>query len=50
MKQTKRALLSLALAGATALASLPAEAFWGPFHWMTGGPGWGGWGPWGGYP
>lgn len=54
----KRLLLASALAGASALATLPANAFWGwnPFGWGGGpwdGP-WGG-GPWGspwygGYP
>jgi hypothetical protein len=48
-------LLAATVAGITALTSLSAAAFWGPFNFMRGwggGPwGWGGgpWG-WGGYP
>jgi len=55
MTRNKRFLLAAAVAGATALTSLSAEAFFGPFNMMRGwggGPwGWGGgpWG-WGGYP
>jgi hypothetical protein len=48
MTNNKRLLLAVAVAGATALTSLSAQAFWGPFNFMRG---WGGgpWG-WGGYP
>lgn len=49
MTRNKRFTLAATIAGATALASLPAEAFFGPFNFMRG---WGGGGPWGwgGYP
>lgn len=56
MTKNKRLILAAAVAGATALTSLSADAFFGPFNfmrgWGGGGPwGWGGgpWG-WGGYP
>ncbi len=53
MKRSKRFLVVASVAGAMALTSLSAEAFFGPFGWMRsggwGGP-WGGWGgPWYGY-
>jgi hypothetical protein len=52
MTKAKRLLLAAAVAGLTALGSLPANAFFGwggPFSWFPGG--WGG-SPWygGGYP
>lgn len=51
MTRNKRFVLAAAIAGATALTSFPAEAFFGPFNFMRG---WGGGGPWGwggyGYP
>lgn len=51
MNRNKRFMLAAAIAGATALTSVPAEAFFGPFNFMRG---WGGGGPWGwggyGYP
>jgi len=49
MTKNKRFVLAAAVAGATALTSLSAEAFFGPFSFMRG---WGGGGPWGwgGYP
>ena len=48
MSITKRLLLAAAVAASTALTSLSADAFFGPFNFMRG---WGGgpWG-WGGYP
>ncbi len=59
MTRTKRLLIASAVAGATALVSFSADAFFGPFNMFNGlwGPGWGGWGgpwsgwggPWGGY-
>ncbi len=54
MTRTKRLLIASAVAGATALVSFSADAFFGPFNWFRnggwGGPGWGGWGgPWDGY-
>ena len=53
MLRNKRLLLAAAVAGATMLTSLSAEAFFGPMNWMRGGgwgPGWGGWGgPWSGW-
>jgi len=56
MTRNKRLVLAAAIAGTTALTSLSAEAFFGPFNfmrgWGGGSPwGWGGgpWG-WGGYP
>ncbi len=49
MKRSKRFLLIATAAGLVGLSAMPANAFWGPFAWMSG-PGWGGWGPWGGYP
>ena len=49
----RRFLIAAAVAGSTALTSLSAEAFFGPFSWMRSGmwgPGWGGWGgPWSGW-
>ena len=48
MTKIKRFLVTAALAGATALAPLSAEAFFGMMSAMMGG-GWGGWGGWG-YP
>jgi len=51
MTRHKRFILAAAIAGATALTSLSAEAFFGPFNFMRGwggGP-WGWGGPWGGY-
>lgn len=56
MTKNKRFVLAAVVAGATALTSLSAEAFFGPFNfmrgWGGGGPwGWGGpWGGYGGYP
>jgi hypothetical protein len=51
MTRAKRLLLGAAVAGLSALGSLPANAFWGgwnPFNWFD--DGWGSpWG-WGGYP
>jgi len=56
MTKNKRFMLAAAVAAATTLTSLSADAFFGPFNfmrgWGGGGPwGWGGgpWG-WGGYP
>ena len=51
MINKNRLLLAAALAGATALTSFSAQAFWGPFNpWNWTGPGYGGWGgPWNGY-
>ena len=53
MLQGKRVLIAATVAGATALTSFSADAFFGPMSWMRGGgwgPGWGGWGPgWGGW-
>jgi len=46
MNRNKRFVLAAAVAGATALTSLSAEAFFGPFNFMRS---WGGGGPWGGY-
>jgi hypothetical protein len=52
MNRNKRLVLAAAVAGATALTSISAEAFFGPFNfmrgWGGGGP-WGWGGPWGGY-
>ncbi|MCW9013915.1 MAG: hypothetical protein OQL06_09035 [Gammaproteobacteria bacterium] len=48
MPNIKKIVLAAVLAGSTALISVPANAFWGPFDWFDDGPGWGG--PWGGYP
>ena len=51
MTKNKRFVLAAVVAGATALTSLSAEAFFGPFNFMRGwggGP-WGWGGPWGGY-
>ncbi len=45
MTRNKRFVLAAAVAGATALTSLSAEAFFGPFNFMR--SGWGGGGPWG---
>ena len=65
MSKTWHAAAGIVLAGATALATMPAQAFWGswgnggpwyggPWHggpWYGGYPYYGGWGgPWGGYP
>ncbi len=50
MTKIKRFLVAAAVAGTTALAPLPAEAFFGMMSAMMGG-GWGGWGyPYYGYP
>jgi hypothetical protein len=55
MTKNRRFVLAAAVAATTALTSLSADAFFGPFNFMRGwggGPwGWGGgpWG-WGGYP
>lgn len=53
MTKNKRLLVAAAVAGVTALTSLSAEAFWGPFGFMRswgGGPwGWGGYPYWGGW-
>jgi hypothetical protein len=57
MTRAQRLLIAAAVAGASALGSFSANAFWGsgPFGMFPGnwdGPGWGNWGsPWyGGYP
>ena len=53
MPNIKKIVLAAVLAGSTALVSVPAQSFWGPFDWVDDGPGWGGpWGggPWGGGP
>jgi hypothetical protein len=53
MTRNKRFVLAVAVAGATALTSISAEAFFGPFNfmrgWGGGGGPWGWGGPWGGY-
>ncbi len=53
MTKAKRLSMIASVAAATMLASLSADAFFGPMSWMRGGgwgPGWGGWGsPWYGY-
>ena len=54
MKKIWLTATGVALAGAAALATMPAQAFWGGNNWGGGGPWYGGpWygGPWyGGYP
>jgi hypothetical protein len=51
MKKTLQIIAIAAVAGSALLASMPTQAFFGPFNRLTDG-GWGGpWGgPWGGYP
>jgi hypothetical protein len=48
MKKTLKTALIAAAAGSALLATLPAQAFWGPFDWFDDDD-WYGPGPWG-YP